>query len=388
MRKKLIGIAAITAMGSLCIAGNLFSAPPPEVLPKMPDQAFDAFFITNADLADNAVSTSKIQDAAVTTSKIQDGAVTDAKISGPISTGKIDGLDNALNDLTQAVDAGWYKYTPNSTEPFPCTSDTTVNGVDVDGYVALTSKYNLCACNAPESRWVFTHASATDCDWGVATITCESGYVWMDRNLGADRAATSVSDTASYGDLYQWGRRPDGHQIRRYVDGLLELSNTTTEISTTTTPEHGEFILVPLNWFPQYYSNDWRKPNDGNLWKGTDPVIDNNPCPDGFRLPSIEELSTILDSINASPFDFDSQCPKLPAAGYREWATQTGGRVIMEGIHGQYWSNTDRIRPYKQQEFIDARSLGLSYHTDNNKMYAYENSSYHSHGFSVRCIQD
>jgi hypothetical protein len=36
----------------------------------------------------------------------------------------------------------------------------------------------------------------------------------MDRNLGASQVATSSTDPASYGDLYQWGRPADGHQIR------------------------------------------------------------------------------------------------------------------------------------------------------------------------------
>ena len=39
-----------------------------------------------------------------------------------------------------------------------------------------------------------------------------TGRVWMDRNLGATQVATSSTDEAGYGDLYQWGRRKDGHQ--------------------------------------------------------------------------------------------------------------------------------------------------------------------------------
>jgi hypothetical protein len=32
-----------------------------------------------------------------------------------------------------------------------------------------------------------------------------TGRIWMDRNLGASRAATSPTDSEAYGDLYQWG---------------------------------------------------------------------------------------------------------------------------------------------------------------------------------------
>ena len=46
------------------------------------------------------------------------------------------------------------------------------------------------------------------------TVTSTTGQVWMDRNLGASRVATSSTDSAAYGDLYQWGRGTDGHEKR------------------------------------------------------------------------------------------------------------------------------------------------------------------------------
>lgn len=39
-----------------------------------------------------------------------------------------------------------------------------------------------------------------------------TGLIWMDKNLGASQVATSSTDAASYGDLYQWGRAAEGHQ--------------------------------------------------------------------------------------------------------------------------------------------------------------------------------
>lgn len=45
-----------------------------------------------------------------------------------------------------------------------------------------------------------------------------TGDTWMDRNLGANRAATSFNDSESYGHLFQWGRFADGHQcVNRLV---------------------------------------------------------------------------------------------------------------------------------------------------------------------------
>ncbi len=56
----------------------------------------------------------------------------------------------------------------------------------------------------------------------------------MDRNLGATQAATSSSDANSYGDLCQWGRGTDGHQIRT--------SNTNSTLSSADEPGNANFI--------------------------------------------------------------------------------------------------------------------------------------------------
>ncbi|MFO7863559.1 MAG: hypothetical protein R6U85_06130, partial [Salinivirgaceae bacterium] len=65
-----------------------------------------------------------------------------------------------------------------------------------------------------------------------------TGEIWMDRNLGASQVATSSTDANAYGDLYQWGRAADGHQIRT--------SGTTATLATSDTPGHGDFITNGL----------------------------------------------------------------------------------------------------------------------------------------------
>ncbi|MCB4755356.1 MAG: hypothetical protein LGB62_07400, partial [Sulfurovum sp.] len=44
-------------------------------------------------------------------------------------------------------------------------------------------------------------------------VTSKTGRIWLDRNIGASQVATSLSDEASYGYYFQWGRPADGHQI-------------------------------------------------------------------------------------------------------------------------------------------------------------------------------
>ena len=100
-----------------------------------------------------------------------------------------------------------------------------------------------------------------------------TGKTWMDRNLGASQVATSSTDEDAYGDLYQWGRAADGHQVRT--------SGTTTTLSNSDTPGHSNFILAPITPY------DWRSPQNDNLWQGVSGT--NNPCPSGFRLPTLAE---------------------------------------------------------------------------------------------------
>ena len=68
----------------------------------------------------------------------------------------------------------------------------------------------------------------------VVDVISATGRVWMDRNLGASRAAISSTDSEAYGDLYQWGRYTDGHQVIT--------SGTTSTLSNSNTPRHGYFI--------------------------------------------------------------------------------------------------------------------------------------------------
>ena len=80
--------------------------------------------------------------------------------------------------------------------------------------------------------YVFCATGAT----AVVDVTNPTtGETWMDRNLGATRAATSSTDAASYGDLYQWGRASDGHQCRS--------SGTRSTLSSVDQPNHSDFIL-------------------------------------------------------------------------------------------------------------------------------------------------
>jgi len=199
------------------------------------------------------------------------------------------------------------------------------------------------------------------CD-GYATKVVEvtnpiTGKTWMDRNLGASRAATSSTDAAAYGDLYQWGRGADGHQCRN--------SGTTSTLSSSDQPNHANFILTTNIPY------DWRGAQNDNLWKGVNGT--NNPCPRGYRLPTNSELDaertswTQNNSIGAlnSPL-------KLPMPGLRNDAD---GSLKEVGGDGRYWSSSVGA-PYVS--YLNFFSGDASVNV--NRLRA--------HGFSVRCLKD
>jgi hypothetical protein len=129
-----------------------------------------------------------------------------------------------------------------------------------------------------------------------------TGKTWMDRNLGASQVATSSTDAAAYGDLYQWGRGADGHQCRN--------SGTTTTLSSTDQPGNSNFILAPNAPY------DWRSTQNDNLWQGVNGI--NNPCPSGYKIPTYAELDSELSSwINNNAYGAFNSPLKFTQAGYR-----------------------------------------------------------------------
>jgi len=177
-----------------------------------------------------------------------------------------------------------------------------------------------------------------------------TGQVWMDRNLGASRAATSSNDSRAYGDLYQWGRPADGHQRRN--------SPTTSTLSSSDQPGHGSFILAPDSPY------DWRSPGNDSLWQGVNGV--NNPCPEGYRLPTDAEWNAERRSWSSNNAAGALGSPlKLPMAGYR---SGSDGSLVGVDYNGYYWSSTvsrsdARLLFFHRAEFGRAsylRAIGLS----------------------------
>ena len=154
----------------------------------------------------------------------------------------------------------------------------------------------------------------------VEVLNPATGKTWMDRNLGASRAAISSTDAQAYGDLYHWGRAADGHQKRT--------SGTTSTLSNSDTPGHGDFILTPNSPF------DWRSPKNDNLWQGLNGI--NNPCPSGYRLPTRVEFNAEIESWSSSNSAGAFGSPlKFSLVGRRD----SNGSIFSVGSFGDYWTS-------------------------------------------------
>jgi uncharacterized protein (TIGR02145 family) len=192
------------------------------------------------------------------------------------------------------------------------------------------------------------------------------GKTWLNNNLGANYAnttngafnpaaqASSSTDANAYGSLFQWGRGADGHEFRTSDTTAGPIAtpwSSTNFITNSTAP------------------NDWRTPQDNNLWQGVSGT--NNPCPIGYRVPTDTELDNqrLTWSVNTSSGAIASPL-KLPMAGGRSIINGSFGSTGTQGI---YWSNT-----------VSSSAARLLYFSSSAGMNALNRGL----GRSVRCIKD
>ena len=253
---------------------------------------------------------------------------------------------------------------------------STLVDADGDGFYHIDNPFSETDCDDtdatrnPGATEICGNGIDDNCDGNIdegciPTVTSLTGRIWMDRNLGASQVATSSDDAASYGDLYQWGRGTDGHQLR--TSGYI------TVRSSTDTPGHGDFIIT-LNNPP----NDWRIGQNENLWQGVNGI--NNPCPSGFRVPTetewIEEKVTWSSQNSAGAF---GSVLKLPMAGVR-LDNDSGAKLKNEGIKGLYSS----VTPIYNSTSSGYHSVLLDFSDTNAVMI----DGRRARGRSVRCIKD
>jgi len=277
------------------------------------------------------------------------GGNTGSYIAQSVSSTGVVGLTATLAAGTLANGAGSLTYTITGT---PTTSGTASFAITVGG--------QSCSFTVSVGTAIGQYPAGTVHCAGATTVVDvtnpTTGRIWMDRNLGATQVATSSSDVNAYGDLYQWGRRADGHQCRT--------SPTTATLSSVDQPAHGNFILSPNAPY------DWRSPQNANLWQGVNGV--NNPCPSGYRIPTETEMNAerLSWSSNNGSGAFASPL-KWTMAGYRNY---NNGTLFSVSFSGYYWSSSVSGTDSRYLNFISSGG-GMS-------------DLYRAYGLTVRCIKD
>ena len=200
----------------------------------------------------------------------------------------------------------------------------------------------------------FTFISCIGIAQEVETVYSDlTGKTWMAKNLGAESIATSITDDSSFGDLYQWGRSKDGHQLRN--------SAITTLLSNSTNPNHSFFILGSSNWMVNQIDDLWQVSNGIN-----------NPCPQGFRLPTEQEFEAERNTWTSNNAEGAFNSPlKLSIGGAR---SRMSGQIGNVGTFVGYRTSTingDKVR-----------LLGVSLSD------SFMGSRDRSDGNCIRCIKD
>ncbi|TAE04331.1 MAG: hypothetical protein EAZ95_20685, partial [Bacteroidetes bacterium] len=178
-------------------------------------------------------------------------------------------------------------------------------------------------------------------------------------NLGATNTTLdpNVPVEAIHGDYYQWGRNAPA-------------ATTSALIGT---------------WGSQGGNS-----NNGN-WTSTGTGGPNDPCPDGFRVPSSAEWDAVIANNTAtrtgtfieSNTNFGSSIQYGPNASIKTLTLPATGRRLSgagtlddRGTTGNYWSTTEVVS--------NSTSRALFFSSNGNDTSVYVRIS----GFSVRCIKE
>ena len=214
---------------------------------------------------------------------------------------------------------------------------------------------------------MITKVAGTDVAVGTYRTVLSPGThkIWLDRNLGATQVATSSTDSAAYGNLYQWGRNDDGHEDRTNTSESRTLATSITNAGTN--------LFITNGTAP----NDWTSADSNGVLR-TAAWADggaNDICPAGFSVPTEAELTA--DTISATTTDITDSATafasflKIPIAGLR---LRSNGTLIDVGSNALLWS--------RSAGGSDGRFLFI-----NNGDASFRNGN-RAHGLSVRCIRD
>lgn len=294
--------------------------------------------------------------------------------------------NDAENDLESGTTIKWYKANDAAGS-----GEMVINGASTSTYkivgadefkfirVGITPKAATGNATGSEVKSTFTNSIAPEpttvtftyngasVTYGII-ISSITGRKWLDRNLGAPGTPTAYDNYQNYGDLFQWGRGTDGHQLITRTGATnattAAVNGTTTTVSTSNTPGNSLFIVNDL-----VSPYDWRNPQNNNLWQGSGGI--NNPCPSGWHVPTEAE--------------WDAENLHLMEGAYTQLKLTLGGKRKIDGTgfsgtaaYGYYWSSTARSSEGSAVAYLFATA-------DQGPA---KTGDWRTTGLSCRCIKD
>ena len=227
----------------------------------------------------------------------------------------------------------------------------------------------------------YTKYTENSVDRGFATAV--DGVLWAPVNCGYEPVNGDYKGYP-YGKLYQWGRK-DGQGYK--YDSYEDATEPTVVEGLPSTPY---LTNAEANSF---YKKKWNNTTAPDGTWGTSAPWDtkntkNDPCPEGWRVPTSAELEVLYahssegtwdDSTNegrwfagtAAVVENKSNAVFFPAAGCR---FSSSGNARNRGSVGNYWSSTP--------------SFAIAYQLHFHSGAAEVGSGFRASGFSVRCVQE
>jgi uncharacterized protein (TIGR02145 family) len=212
----------------------------------------------------------------------------------------------------------------------------------------------------------------------VASDNSGGTYTFMSHNLGADTSLDPHEPVVGLqGGYVQWGKPGPANWVGAANDGVngFVAAPTASAANDAAISDWSQTAAAERSW----------NVDENNPIK----VTANDPCPTGYRVPTLNEWTAVNTNNTASRTgtfgssatnygtalhfgpNANTKLLTLPAAGYR---IETNGALSNRGSIGYYWSSTE--------------SGSFAYYLGFNSSGVDPYFSLRTGGFSVRCIAE
>jgi hypothetical protein len=167
------------------------------------------------------------------------------------------------------------------------------------------------------------------------TVRASDGNIWLQQNLGSKRVANDLRDEDGMGDLFQWGRWDDGHQLINDLNVRHTDSKTNPSMLNKSGMNPFYYDIINVWWSYGTIDDKWTAatPNDVSETVGCDPC---KALGAEWRLPTWDEFEKEINLEYKSMGGYLTNL-KLTLGGYKR---EEGSELIGRARAGMYWTST------------------------------------------------